>query len=43
MEIFGEGDSRKELREINPKDAGKKKPLEERLSFVLSENVFMRV
>lgn len=24
VEIFGEGDSRKELREINPKDAGKK-------------------
>lgn len=28
VEIFGEGDSRKELREINPKDAGKKKTLE---------------
>lgn len=27
VEIFGEGYSRKELREINPKDAGKKKRL----------------
>lgn len=42
VEIFGEGDSRKCCGNLT-RNMLEKKPLEERLSFVLSENVFMRV